>query len=395
LTNHRGRDVNRRIAFIQPAYAQYRRPLFDRFRSYYDTTFYFMMEPASHLQDVGFAGLKYTLGRRLSDPAMKGLSIQYLLRSYFTRPLALVGLLIRGRESVIIPMHSTKPETIFSLIVSRLTRSRCVLWIEEWFKPPQRPFISWLRMLVAGYVLRLVHAVVVCGTAQYRYARSFGVPDERIFMSNCSSIDYSQFPSRNLRDELNLGQKLIVLYLGRIVRFKGLDILLRAYCRIEREREDVALLVCGDGPFRPFCQDLARGLKARCVYFLGAVPSETEKASYYRTADVFVLPSVARADGRGVVESWGLVINEAMSMGKTILASDGVGAVPDLVKEGVNGFVFRNGEVDDLYSGLKKILESEDLRDVMGKNSRRIFEEFNDFNKMFEGFKKAIDYATR
>jgi glycosyltransferase involved in cell wall biosynthesis len=132
---------------------------------------------------------------------------------------------------------------------------------------------------------------------------------------------------------------------------------------------------------------------------LGAVAEEEKMASYYKTADLVVLPtrylSHARwGENRGP-EGWGLVINEAMSMGKPILTTDRAGAAPDLVKDGINGFVVRSGDVEALYSGLKSLLDGTHLREAMGKNSRRIFEQFNDFDRMFEGFRKAIEYAKK
>lgn len=394
MQSNRG-ESNQRIAFIQPAYSRNRRPLFDRLRSCYDTTFYFMSEPMQHLHDGGFAGSMRTLGADVDGQGKDSWGM--LAKELIAKPLALFGLLMREDYSVIVSSIPRSPQTMISVIVSRLKRSRVVLWIEDWFIPDRRPFMIRVHLLVARCVLRCVHAIVVHGTAQYQYVRSFGVPSRMVFVANHCSLDYSQIRSRDLRSELNLGGKLVVLFVGRIVRVKGLDLLIEAFCRIEQERDDVALLICGDGTFRPSCQNLANRLNARNVYFLGTVAEEEKMASYYKTADVVVLPTRYEPDpGRGQnrgPEGWGLVINEAMSMGKPILTTDRVGAAPDLVKDGVNGFVVRSGDVEGLYSGLKSLLESARLREAMGKNSRRIFEEFNDFDRMFEGFRKAIEYA--
>jgi glycosyltransferase involved in cell wall biosynthesis len=82
-----------------------------------------------------------------------------------------------------------------------------------------------------------------------------------------------------------------------------------------------------------------------------------------------------------------------MSLGKPIITTDAVGAAFDLVKNGVNGFIVKNGDVLDLYIALKRIITEEKRIDVMGQNSRKLFEQFNSFDKMFDGFKKAISYA--
>jgi glycosyltransferase involved in cell wall biosynthesis len=82
-----------------------------------------------------------------------------------------------------------------------------------------------------------------------------------------------------------------------------------------------------------------------------------------------------------------------MSMGKPVITTDAVGAAEDLVRNGVNGYVVKNGEIEELYLALRKMVEDPRLRKTMGENSRIIFEEFNDFGKMFRGFKKAIEYS--
>lgn len=69
-------------------------------------------------------------------------------------------------------------------------------------------------------------------------------------------------------------------------------------------------------------------------------------------------------------------------------------AAEDLVRNGINGYVIKNGKIEELYLALRKMLEDPRLRKTMGENSRIIFEEFNDFGKMFKGFKKAIEYSV-
>jgi glycosyltransferase involved in cell wall biosynthesis len=247
-------------------------------------------------------------------------------------------------------------------------------------------------MMLKICVFRNVDAIVVEGAPQKKYLKNFNVPDEKVFFSNHCSLDYSRVESKNLKQKLKIGKGLVILYLGRIIERKGLDVLLKAFSVIERERNDVFLVICGDGDFRPFCEDLVAQLKIRHVFFLGTVPEE-EIASYYRTADIFVLPSCIKPRQKIKVEGWGLVINEAISMGIPVVTTNVVGAASDLVKSGVNGYVVKNGNVNELCLALRKILEDEKLRKTMGKNSRRIFEAFNDFDKMFEGFRQAIEYA--
>ena len=380
------------IVFIQPAYAKYRQPFFEKFRSYYNTTLCFMRETEVYLQNQHLISL--TRAHQLDRNKLDTNRLVYLAREYFTRPVVLLLSLMKNNYSVIVTSISRSPQTIISLFVSKIKGSKCVLWIEEWFIPRQRSMMSKLSILLTMCVLRNVDAIVVEGTPQYKYVKNFNIPDEKVFFSNHCSLDYSKYRSKNLKEKLNIEKDLLVLYLGRIIERKGLDVLIKAFSKIEQERNDVALMVCGDGDFRPFCEYLAKELKIKHIFFLGSVQEE-EIASYYETADLFVLPSCVRENQKIKTEGWGLVINEAMSMAKPIVTTNAVGAAQDLVKNGVNGYVVQNEDVNELYLALKKILEDKELRKAMGKNSRKLFEEFNDFDKMFEGFKKAIKYVIK
>jgi glycosyltransferase involved in cell wall biosynthesis len=385
-----------RIAFIQPAYARYRQPLFERFQDHYDVDFYFLRKSPVHLRSENSKELLsvYELGK--TAPSSSD-SLFFPLKRY----LILFLFLIRNNYAAIITSDCRSPQTMISLLLSKIARSRHIVWVEEWFVPRPTSLTSMIRFSLSNLIVKCVlenaDAIVVEGTPQRRYVKNFGASLEKVFRANHCSLDYSEFKSANLKKKLNIRKGLVVLYVGRIVERKGLDVLIRAFSKIEHEREDVYLVICGDGKSRDSCEYLAEEMKTNHIIFTGMAVREEEKASFYRTADVFVLPSCIVASRRiadEVSEGWGLVINEAMSMGKPIITTDAVGAARDLVRNGVNGYIVKNGETDALFLALRRIIDEPKLRKTMGANSRKIFEEFNDFKKMFEGFKKAIEYCV-
>ncbi len=396
------KEKNITVAFIQPAYAKYRRSLFERFSAHYSTTFFFMEESQPHIWDNHSQEFRsaFQLPRKKSvSEAVHPTKLQWLfsrfnlLRKYSNLLLHLMT----NNYQVIVSSIPLSPQTLISLLASKVRRRKCVLWVEDWSIRVPISLKAKLRFYpmfaLKMCILRSVDAIVVEGTAQKRHLQKLNIPDEKVFFSNHCSLDYSRIDSQNLKQRLNIKSGLVVLYLGQIVKRKGLDVLIEAFSAIEREIDDVFLVICGDGDFRPFCEHVAKQLKIRHVRFLGTIP-EKEIASYYRTADVFVLPSCIRPDQKIKVEGWGLVVNEALSMGLPVITTNVVGAAVDLVRNGFNGYVVKNGNVDDLCLALRRILENENLRKTMGENSRRIFEEFNDFDKMFDGFRRAIEYAN-
>ena len=89
----------------------------------------------------------------------------------------------------------------------------------------------------------------------------------------------------------------------------------------------------------------------------------------YRLGDIVVLPS------RGPGETWGLAINEAMACGRPVIVSDKCGAAADMVKNYANGFVFKAGNENDLYSCMQHMV-SEDLTS-MGAKAQETVQQFS------------------
>jgi glycosyltransferase involved in cell wall biosynthesis len=380
-----------RIALIEPAYARYDQPIFEMFNDHYNIDFFFLKQSGIQPPHESKGKLLsiHELQKKKSDSD----------RGFFPQKkfLLLLLALIKNRYTIIVTSCIT-PQTIISLLASKMTRGKYILLVEEWFAYKPKYFRTMIRFslidLIAKCVLKNAEAVVVEGSPQRRYVRNFGVPNEKVFQANICSFDYSKFKSTNLRQKLKIGNAFVILYFARIVDTKGLDVLIKAFSMIEKEREDAYLVICGDGNFRGFCESIVKEMHIKHVIFTGSIIQDEEKASFYKTADVLVYPSRIIAKNE-IAEGWGLSINEAMSMGKPVITTDAVGAAEDLVRNGINGYIVKNGEIEELYRALRKLVENPRLLKTMGENSRIIFEEFNDFGKMFEGFKKAIDYSVK
>jgi D-inositol-3-phosphate glycosyltransferase len=161
-----------------------------------------------------------------------------------------------------------------------------------------------------------------------------------------------------------LSEKKIILYVGRIERLKGLDILLTAISLLE-ERSDVRLLVVGGSPVRDRELDRLKSGAARLgiadmVTFTGSVP-QSELPTYYSAADVFVLPSH--------YESFGLAALEAMACGIPIVVSR-VGGLKTFVRDGETGYLIPWRCPEPFAQRLDMLLANPGLREAMGKVAR-------------------------
>jgi glycosyltransferase involved in cell wall biosynthesis len=161
-----------------------------------------------------------------------------------------------------------------------------------------------------------------------------------------------------------------VLTVGRTLPVKGHQLLVDAIGKLRRDGVDVRLTIVGDGPLLEDLRGRARsaGVEDR-VLFAGAVGQDRVR-EFYERADVFALPSFA--------EGLPVVLVEAMAMGLPVVASRITG-IPELVQEGVSGFLFVPGRVDELADALARMESaSGDERVAMGRAGRqRVEQEFD------------------
>jgi glycosyltransferase involved in cell wall biosynthesis len=162
-----------------------------------------------------------------------------------------------------------------------------------------------------------------------------------------------------LRAELGLGpEQVLFSYVGRLVPIKRLDLLLRAFARMDAESESSQLLIVGDGELRHFLEDLARELRIdRRVHFLGY---RADIGSVAMAADVAVLSS----DNEGTPVS----LIEAAAAGRPAVATV-VGGVPEVVTPGT-GTLVPPGDEEALARGMSRIVADPQLRREMGERAR-------------------------
>jgi glycosyltransferase involved in cell wall biosynthesis len=184
-----------------------------------------------------------------------------------------------------------------------------------------------------------------------------------------NGIDLRKFDIPHSKDECRekLGLPLndeIILFLGTLGPHKGPDILLKAMPKIIKEIPNTKLIFVGGGTMREELERLCKKMGVeKYVKFAGFV-EEDLKPFYYRTADVFALPSTMRH------ESFGIVNLEAMACGVPIVASK-IGGVPDVVKDKENGLLVPPKDSSALAEAIIYLLGNEDIREKMGKNERK------------------------
>ncbi|MFW6174983.1 MAG: glycosyltransferase [Chloroflexota bacterium] len=201
----------------------------------------------------------------------------------------------------------------------------------------------------------------------------YGADRERVLIIP-PGVDTDLFYPRDqeqCRRELGLPEQArILMYVGRVERLKGLEILLQAVAEMEPD-DDVCLLIVGgssEDPERQRLEEVARklGITGRVV-FREAVKQETLPA-YYTAADVCLFASY--------YESFGMAALEASACGTPVIASR-VGGLPAVVREGETGYLIPSRCPSAFIQRIEILLANDHLRRVMGQAARHHAEELD------------------
>jgi glycosyltransferase involved in cell wall biosynthesis len=159
----------------------------------------------------------------------------------------------------------------------------------------------------------------------------------------------------------NASRPAFIIFHGRLVNSKGLDILLQALATLRSAGRSFELSVIGDGPERPALENLARKLGlTSCVRFAGRL-SASEMESALANARMVVMPSLGG-------EVFGLVLAENMSRGLAVVASD-LGALAEVL--GDAGLTFRTGDASDLARQLVRLFDDPELAPRLALRARQ------------------------
>jgi len=156
------------------------------------------------------------------------------------------------------------------------------------------------------------------------------------------------------------------LYIGRLKRYKGVDIVVRAFAEIADT--NATLEIAGTGDFRPALEKLVAefGLQKR-VLFLGFV-SEEDKVALLRRAWASMLASPK--------EGWGISNIESAACGTPVIASNSPG-IRDSVVDGETGILVAHGDVAAMSNAMRTLIASPSLVNMMGEAGRRFAESFS------------------
>jgi len=189
-----------------------------------------------------------------------------------------------------------------------------------------------------------------------------------------------------LAERFGIREGITLLYVGRISRDKGLDLLMEAYNRVAAHREDITLLVVGDGPL---LAELKQRTDAERVVLAGRIDHEHLPA-LYAVCDLFVFPSMTDTFGKAVLE--------AQACGLPAIVSD-AGGPQEIILPGRTGFVAKAGDIPDWCQKIEHVLtmmtEAPSLYLTMRKHARKhILEHYDRTDVMDSIFEPTVPPAA-
>lgn len=265
-----------------------------------------------------------------------------------------------AREADIIQLHAPFPLGDLAALLFKHKGKLAVWWHSDIVR--QKIF----RLLLAPVIHRtLAKADLIIVAAAENIQSSEFLPR---YANKCVIIpyglDFSAYPEkpeneRFLTEKMNDTSRKKLLFAGRLVYYKGADVLIEAM----RNVQDAELFMIGSGSLERTLKDRVRrwNLSDR-VHFLGTLPRAELLAAYY-DCDIFVFPSVAKS------ETFGLCQLEAMFYGKPVINTDLPTAVPTVSLNGHTGLTVRFGDAAGLRDALVKLIDSEALRSSYGHNA--------------------------
>jgi len=372
-----------RILFTHHTAMWYRRPFFRKLSKIYDVKFIFTNVEGynkTYNTDLsckikGLEGVNYEVSKNYSKIAFG--AVRETLGDY--------DIFVGGSWDTLTDLI----ETLFYFIIVKLRRKPFILWREDWdwnVESTKRSFVKFM----AGFIGKNVDAVLVPGFRHREFFTKLGVSSDKIFiMPNVSNIELSDKDYENkekIKEKLGSTDKKVILFVGRLIDLKGVDYLINAFFKLSKEREDIVLLIVGDGPEKGNLESLVKDLNIENkVIFVGNIENNL-LGGYYLLSNVFVLPSITTY----YADACPLVVNEAMYFGKPVITSDAVGTT-FMIENGKNGYVVPERNSEALYDAINNVVSNPELEKKMGQESKKLIDEKFRYENMIEGFNAAVN----
>jgi glycosyltransferase involved in cell wall biosynthesis len=208
--------------------------------------------------------------------------------------------------------------------------------------------------------------------------------DEKKIVVTPNGVDTSRFMpldrDNRLAQEIGVDGTTVIGYVGSVLDYEGIGLLIEAAAGLARERSDFRVLIVGDGAERQLFERRAVELGVRDIVIFAGQVAHQDVERYYSLIDIAPFPRLPLPVCEMVSP---LKPMEAMAMGKAVIASD-VAALSEMVEDGITGLLHKKGDAASLAGGLARLLDDEALRGRLAGGARRWVENKRDWQRLAE-----------
>ena len=274
--------------------------------------------------------------------------------------LGLIPRLLFGKYDIVISRCPDSFATHISFLIAKLKGIRFILTSETWLWP--NTFANKLAKPYMKYIMKNSDSVVVSSKVHKEFLLEHGVPESRIEILE-RWYETDKLPKDKLLKPRDKQKTFNILYIGRIIPYKGLKELIKIYSQFLQECPNSFLTIVGKGTswqydgknpnYEQECIDLANEILLSDKYkFYGWQDSV---GNFYTEADVVVMPNVLLKDDRVPAEAFGRVLVESLKNRTPVIATKWIAAAYDFIKDGYNGYIVE--DVFDIKEKLKEVYE--------------------------------------
>lgn len=234
---------------------------------------------------------------------------------------------------------------------------------------------------IGKFVMKRADRIRVNSNAVFYQVRGQGIDENKIRLVHLR-VDLDLF-NPLLISEINSGRngdKIKIGYIGRLVEGKGLEDLLAATAHLSSGGgpiSDWKLLIFGNGSLEKKLRKISEDLKINDKIKWRGFVSYNKVPEALSQIDIFVYPSWHEGFGRSIME--------ALAMERAVVATN-VGGIPDLIKDGVNGFLVNAHKPEELAEKISMLIKNEELRRKFGENGRQWVSENYEWNQGIRSF---------
>ncbi len=236
-----------------------------------------------------------------------------------------------------------------------------IKYSERIFKPIAGNYKIPLR-IIKNFIKykRYKNAYLLCASAYTSadYSHSFLFKDK--------AFKWGYFPRvyhyDNLDDIIKSKENNSILWVARFLELKHPEVPILVAERLKKEGYRFHLNLIGSGVMQSKIAEMIKTKNLQdCVSMLGVMKPE-EVRSYMEKSQIFLFTSDFN-------EGWGAVLNESMNSACATVSSHAIGSVPYLIDDGTNGFIYKNGDIDDIFSKVKYLLDHPEKTAEFGKKA--------------------------